>query len=415
MVTVIMVTVIRYTDLKNLEKLKPPLLIYGRRKTGKTFLAKSYFKNAEYFFVKRNRTIFWESKRRTLGYNELINVLEALEEKLVIIDEFHRLPEEFLDYLHMKQPKNIVLITSTLFLAKNILAERSPILGLFLEYRVDLIDERDILVNLSKYFKGSELLEKSVFMREPILLQWAEQPLFEVLRRLKLTVPALVGEVFLEEDRKLTERYEGILRAISCGKQTISKMTGYLYSRRLIDSQNPSLVKSYVRNLLEIGLIKRYREYGREKNYYLVTSPMIDLYFYLDEKYNYAETELSEKYFREKLPFYIEDFIRNLLAKTFNLKIFMIRKPDLEVDIALGDFRKLKLIGEVKWRRKIKREELRRIEENLNKFHNVRKILVTPDKSDIEIRSKDIEIWDTGDLLSLARLSTKNTRPQFTS
>jgi len=93
----------------------------------------------------------------------------------------------------------------------------------------------------------------------------------------------------------------------------------------------------------------------------------------------------------------------------------MIRKPDLEVDIALGDFRKLKLIGEVKWRRKIKREELRRIEENLNKFHNVRKILVTPDKSDIEIRSKDIEIWDTGDLLSLARLSTKNTRPQFTS
>ncbi len=61
---------------------------------------------------------------------------------MVIIDEFHRLPNDFLDLLHIRSPNNIVLITSTLHLAKNLLGGKSPILDLFLEFRMDLIDER---------------------------------------------------------------------------------------------------------------------------------------------------------------------------------------------------------------------------------------------------------------------------------
>jgi len=50
-----MIIVNRITDKKRIEKLKPPILIYGRRKTGKTFFAKEFFSDAYYFFVRRNR------------------------------------------------------------------------------------------------------------------------------------------------------------------------------------------------------------------------------------------------------------------------------------------------------------------------------------------------------------------------
>ncbi|RLE97591.1 MAG: hypothetical protein DRJ63_08970 [Thermoprotei archaeon] len=400
MITVTVVTVTRIIDIDNLRKIKPPILFYGRRKTGKTFLVKNFYKNAEYFFVKRNRTIFWENKKTTLNYEELTKIIDILlKDKLVIIDEFHRLPEDFLDYLHFKQPSNIILITSTLHLVKSLLTKKSPILGLFLEYRVDLIDERDILANLSKLFSGKELIEKSVFLREPILLQWAELDLVDVLEKLKLTVPALVGEIFIEEERELSERYEGILRAVASGKQTISEITNYLYARKLISRQSPSLVKSYVKNLLSIGLLKRYKEYKREKYYYFVDSPIVDLYFYLDEKYNFSETKLSREYFLEKIPFYVEDFFRNLFAKLTEYRIFVMRKPELEVDAILGKFQQAKVVIEVKWRKGLSRSEVVKIEEKLSKFKGVKKVLIVPDKSEVEYTPAKIEVMDINDIL----------------
>jgi len=37
-----MIIVNRITDKKRIEKLKPPILIYGRGKTGKTFLRRNF-------------------------------------------------------------------------------------------------------------------------------------------------------------------------------------------------------------------------------------------------------------------------------------------------------------------------------------------------------------------------------------
>ena len=256
-----MVIVTRSIDENNIRKLKPPLLIYGRRKTGKTFLVKKLFRNSYYFFVKRDKTIFWENKRETISYKELVRILELEKNKTIVIDEFHRLGDSFLDSLHSEQPKNLVLATSTLYLAKQLVGKRSPILGLFLEYRLDLIDERDIILNLKDYIKGEkELIEKSVFLREPILLKWHNLDLADIINHSKLTVPALIGEVFLEEDRVFSERYDGIIRAIASGKTTLSEITSYLFSRGLIEAQNPSPVKPYLANLLNLGILKRYKE-----------------------------------------------------------------------------------------------------------------------------------------------------------
>jgi len=76
---------------------------------------------------------------------------------------------------------------------------------------------------------------------------------------------------------------------------------------------------------------------------------MIDLYYYLDEKYNFSEVDFSRKYFNEKIPIHVEMFFRDLFSKLFNMQAFTINKPSLQLDLCFGDFNKLEVVGEVKW------------------------------------------------------------------
>jgi len=396
-----MVIVNRIIDKAELKKLKPPILVYGRRKTGKTFFVKDFFGNAYYFFVRRNRSIYFENRNESIAYEELIRIIEEFKEKTIIIDEFHRLPEEFLDWLHIKSPKNLVLVTSTLHLAKNLLEKNSPILGLFLEFRMDLIDERDILLNLKEKIKDyKKLIEFSTYLREPMLLKWFGISLTSMLKNLKLVIPSLVGEIFTEEEKELSTRYEAIIRALSSGKTTLSEITSILYSNKLIPKQDVSSVKPYLNTLLEIGLVKRIPEYFGKKYYYFVSSPVIDLYYYLDEKYNFSERDLDEKYIIEKVPMHVEDFLRSLLGKIFGMRVFLINKPDMEVDIALAKFKKLKIVGEIKWKKRVSGAEIKKIEEKLGKFKGCRKILVVPSRNIVEKEPEGIEVWDVKRILN---------------
>ena len=395
-----MIIVNRIIDSIRMDKLDPPILIYGRRKTGKTFFAKNYFKNSYYFFVRRDRSIYFEERDAAITYDELIRLIEEVEDKTLIIDEFHRLPGEFLDWLHIKSPSNLVMVTSTLNLARNLLSRKSPILGLFLEFKMDLIDERDILLTLKDEIRDSKrLIEESIYLREPILLRWFGRSIDITLRNLKMLVPALIGEIFEEEERDLSSRYEGIIRALSSGRSTLSDVVSFLYSYRLIDKQDISSIKPYVRSLIDIGLVKRYPEYLGKRYYYFITSPMMDLYYYLDEKYNFSEVDLNRKYFIEKIPFHVEDFFRNLLSKIFEMRVFMINKPDLQIDLVFGDFKKLKIIGEVKWKKNIYRKEIKILEEKLGRFKECRKLLVVPSIDYLEYIPEDIEVWDVNRIL----------------
>ena len=258
-----------------MKKLRPPLFVYGRRKTGKTFFVKNLFRDSYYFFVKRDRSIYFENRNEVINYREMMRIVEEFKEKTMIIDEFHRLPGDFLDRLYAKSPNNLVLITSTLHLAKKLAGKRSPILGLFLEYQMTLIDERDILINLEKRVKEpKKLAEMATYLREPILLRWFSKDLFSILKHLKLVVPALVGEIFSEEDKELSARYEGILRTISTGKNTLSEVASMLYSYNLIEKQDIASIKPYVKMLCELGLVKRIPEYFGKRFYYFTSSPV---------------------------------------------------------------------------------------------------------------------------------------------
>lgn len=404
------IIIIRNTEIRKLSELPRRILIYGRRKTGKTFLVKNYFKKAHYFFVKRGGGVFYENAKKSLDYDVFIAILDRLieEKRIVVVDEFHRLPDEFLDFLHYRSPEKIILVTSTLHLAKKIMGRKSPILGLVHELRINPIDERDILVNLSKYIKDpKKLVEYSVYLREPILLGFLGRNLANIINEFKLTVPSLVGEIFEEEERTLSEKYEGIIRAIAVGKRHIGRIADFLHSKNIIKTSEHGKITPYIKTLLDMGLIKRIPEYGSRRYSYFVSSPMIDLYYYLDEKYNFSESELDEKYFFEKLPFHIENFFRELLSKLYKKRCFIINKPHLEVDIALGDFKKLTLVAEVKWKNKLGKKELYAIEEKMANFKRCEKVLIVPDKKIVPEKPKNMKVFGVKEILAMCEKKNK--------
>ena len=101
-----------------------------------------------------------------------------------------------------------------------------------------------------------------------------------------------------------------------------------------------------------------------------------------------------------KVPFHIEQFFRNLLSKVFGLTYQKIEERDFDVDIALFEFKKIKLVGEVKWKNFVSRNEVKKIENNLHKF-KCKRVLIVPDKAIVEREPEEIEIWDIEDILKL--------------
>ncbi|MFA4640270.1 hypothetical protein [Pyrococcus kukulkanii] len=102
------------------------------KKGWKTFLVEKFTKWDKFYFVKRDGSVFDKQDATSVGYKEFISGLlqDLRESKRIVIDEFHRLPDEFFDFLHAYSGTgDLILITSTLWLATKLIARRA----LFLE------------------------------------------------------------------------------------------------------------------------------------------------------------------------------------------------------------------------------------------------------------------------------------------
>jgi len=386
-------------------------MLYGRRKTGKTFFVENFMEYDNFFFVNRDATILEKNSMEKYSWQEFFKVFkEIVGNKRIVIDEFHRLPGEFLDYLHSIGIRGeLVLITSTLWLAKNMLAKGSPLIGLVSPIRIGLIDEADVLTSLSKELKGRELIEASVYLREPSLIPSFKPPLNEFLTNFlyqnRFFIKGLLGEIFTEEERELTKVYEGVLKAIADGKSVSTEISSLLFSRGLFLKDNPGVMQKYLDILTEMGIIEKIEVFGRKKFKYYHVSPVFDLHYYLEEKYSYSEVEISPELVRKvvsvKIPFHVQWFFRNLLSKKLGLVPKIIEEKDFEIDIALFELKKLKVVGEVKWKEFVNRREIKSVEEKLLKFSNVRKIIIVPDKKVLEKEPENVELYDADEILRL--------------
>lgn len=403
--------IIERKEVDEIKKIKKWLLVYGRRKTGKTFLVENFLDYDEYFFVKRDRTILSKKDGKGIGYETLTALIERelSNEKTFVIDEFHRLGEDFLDFIHyVKKKGKLILISSTLFLSKKLFASRSPILGFFAEVPMSLISLNDTLKALENFnMDKKRLLEVAVLLREPLAIEYFDEKedpmkgLAKIIRYSIKTIPALVGEIFIEEERSISAIYEGILRAIAGGKTVSGEISSYLFSRGIIKKDDPSLIQQYLKNLMGFGIIKRIEVYGKKRLVYKHVSSLSRMFYYADEKYNISERRLNEKEIEriadEIMPRIVEDNVREFLSEKFGLEESVVQARDFDVDGCLLRFKKPEIMLEVKWGQKI---EIKRIAENLRKIKAKRALLFVPDKGKIKVKGENIEVVDISDFIN---------------
>ena len=67
------------------------VLVYGRRKTGKTFIVSNFIKHDSFYFIKRDRTVISKKDWRTINYDTMMELMrrDLSEGKTVVIYEFH--------------------------------------------------------------------------------------------------------------------------------------------------------------------------------------------------------------------------------------------------------------------------------------------------------------------------------------
>ncbi|MBS3789924.1 MAG: ATP-binding protein [Candidatus Thermoplasmatota archaeon] len=397
---------------RRIKELDKWIMVFGRRKTGKTFLLREFIPHDEYFFVKRDRSILTEDngKMKNLVIDTFTEILqrELNNGKTIVVDEFHRLGDEFFDLLHsMEKSGKLILVSSTLSFSKKLLDKRSPLLGLFAEVPVPIIDLSNTLDALdSKHFNKKDTMELAITLREPITIDYldssndARETLLKVLTSTLRTIPALVGEIFQEENRQLSNKYEGVLRAIATGNTSSGSIADYLFSNRLIDKNDPSLVQQYLANMVEFGVLKKTEIYNKRKKRYSHSSHLIHLYYYADEHYNISERhplmEEMDRIVDDVMPHLVEDQIREHLAKKNGLTEGIIEKPEHDVDVCLLRFQKPQIIGEVKWKDEISQSDVQRAEEVLTQYEVDKRFLFVPDEEKVE--SDELEINDIEDL-----------------
>lgn len=382
-------------------------LVYGRRKTGKSYLVENCTKYDDYFFVGRDRRIIEKVRWTEHGYDGFREILRRGLEggKSIVVDEFHRLGDEFLDYLHaLPQKGQLTLVSSTLHTARMLFDRRSPLLGKLVGIRIPIISLRDALAAVrGKGLGPREMMERAVLLREPTAIQLIEKDgTRRVVELLRLTVPGLIGEIFSEEDRKLSAVYEGVIRAAAIGKTTSGEMSSYLFSRKLLARDDPSLLQQYLYNLVEFGILNRIPVWGRKRMVYRHASPLTKMFYYLDEKYGIAERELTANetagYMRELMPRIIEDAVRESMAEMLGMRSYLHEAADFEVDGIFARFKKPEVTLEVKWGRNMDAGEVVKARERLERIPAQRKILFVTDKKGI--KAGGMELMDARDLLS---------------
>ena len=403
--------IIERYETEEIKKIKKWLLIFGRRKTGKTFLVENFLTYDDYFFVKRDRSIISKKDRKEITYDTFTTLIERelSNGKTIVIDEFHRLDESFFDFIHyIEKNGKLILISSTLYLSKKMFSSRSPILGFFAEVPISIISLKDTLKHLKKYkMDKKQLLELSIILREPLMIEFfdeKEDPRRIIARSIMYsvkTVPALVGEIFTEEERSISAVYEGILRAIANGKTVSGEISSYLFSRKLIKKDDPSIIQQYLKNLMEFGIIKRLKVYGKNKLVYKHISPLSRIYYYADEKYNVSERKVNEKEIKriidEIMPMMVEDSIREFISEKYDLEETLFEAKDYDVDGCLLKFKIPEIALEIKWGKKINIEE---IENNLKRIKSKKKLLFVQDKREIKVDKKNhIDVIDIFDLI----------------
>lgn len=335
-----------------LTKNKNWLLVYGRRKVGKTWLLRRCLKWSLYVTVTRGGTCIVERRRdrksRSFqGIHECVNiVVEELrnEGSVVVVDEFQRLPEEYWDLIALEKEEAkgiLVLCGSSMGIVDRVFDKRSPLLGVVGAFHVKLASVPDTIASLLKVCPAREAVLWAPLARDPWVLAHIEvcgEPWRVLAEKAWTLVPAaqgLLGEVFFEEERQLTRLYEGVLRLLALGVWNVGALAQKLYSAGLTSTPHPSAVTGVLHALEEMGLVSRLPLWKtrRARIYYRHSSSLLALLFYLDELTAGLELEIPTETLKTRYALELQFIVGELLAEFHQLRRSYTILPGGEGDI----------------------------------------------------------------------------------
>ncbi len=373
-------------------------IVYGRRKTGKTFMLKNFVSWNYYFLVGQEGTIWCEGGpiRKFSVLDDFIEfAINSLnKDKKVVIDEFQRLPLEALERISTVHPSGQLILSGSSFaVVKKIFGSKSPLLGLLKEHRINLIHFSDMI----KKLKLDLLIDYSPYLRDPWLIPIMDgedifKDLYSLLSGVHYTIPALLGETFHEEDRTISEVFEGILGAIGSGHGKPSQIASILYNRGIITHDAASQIAPYMKTLVEMDILKQVKIFKMKRTIYKMVSPFFSIYYYMNDKYGLErglpQFSVMLDNLRRAHSLVVEDFIVEALATSLKGEVRYLFEPEIDGIIVDRRERPIAVI-EVKWGRITQKD----IERFLDKVEYLgvggRKIVVTKNP----IRNNDVEVW----------------------
>jgi hypothetical protein len=267
-------------------------------------------------------------------------------------------------------------------------------LGFLKEHKIGLIHPDDIIKKLSL----DNMVDYATYLRDPWLIPNMEgsdilHDLYNVLTGVRYTIPALLGEIFHEEDRTISEIFEGILGAIGSGHGKPSEIASILYNRGIISRDAPSQIAPYIKNLIDMDILKQIRIFKKKRAIYKMVSPIFSIYYYMNDKYGLERGlppfSVVENNLIRAHSFSVEDFIVSALASSFKGELRYSFEPEIDGIIVDRRERVLAII-EVKWGR-ISSNDIDKYLEKIEELGiNGKRILVTKDS----IQSNEISVLD---------------------
>ena len=371
---------------KSVRNLRGWILIYGRIKTGKTFLLRRIFKDAHYFAVTKAGYIIFEEK----GEATCINVKEAVSRigsllrrgETVILDEFQRLSNRFLNEIAANHPSGkLIASTSSLGIAKKIFGRKNPFSGLFTPFKMDLIRYSDAILSLSNVCSSPRnMLLYGLIIRDPWIIpimSFKRDAVSEICNKvhcLLASASGLIGEVFEEEERSLTRVYDAVLRLVGGGFWKPAAIAEILLSNNLISGGLPT-VTGLLERLVNMGLLEKIPLWKTKGSrcYFKHKSPPLSIIYSLDLKFNLTEGDgkkidrnIVSSVLEKEFQFALGEMLSEYFGGVRSYTILPNSKED--IDIVILDARgKKPIIG---YEVKLKEFNVREAEKAIETIHS---------------------------------------------
>ena len=390
-------------ETNEIKKIQGWMILFGRRKVGKTYLLKHFIRYDAYLLVRRDGTVITENipEERIEDINLLNRVVKDLlaKGKTVIIDEYQRLPHSFFDELSASHPKGkIILSGSVVSTIHKFFGTGSPLLGMLAEFKLGLLAPDDALRQLKDLKERS--VEYAAFIRDPWLVpnfsyKDITEDLYYAVTRFKNAVPRLIGETFQEENRELTKTYEAIIREVGAGYRSSIDIAHILSNKKIIKKDDARLIHPFLKNLVAMDLFDEVPIFEGRGFHYRIKSPIIELFYYLADRHNMEDREAPFSEVKENIQrirnFAVENFVGDFFASALEGNKEISITPEIDFIITKGRKRDPVLAGEVKWG-SWKKDDVITFSEKV-KGLKCRKVFFVKEKSQVEVPGIEIIDW----------------------